>query len=612
MIRGYPEPISVPAGESLRLRVSGQGSFHIAVDRLGAHQQRMALVGPWRASEYPDGPCDEAWDWPAYPLSIPADWPSGAYIAHFVPCHGSPHTACGSGDALPVDGRDGRALFVVRPAAGAPRAPLLYKLPLSTYHAYNASGGGSLYLGTSLDPSTGLRAVTLSRPGGGTGGALSFPDAVDVYDPATPREGVAHWDLPFLAWLERAGYTTDVCTDLDLDRDPSLLDGYAAIVTAGHDEYWTAATREAVEGFLAAGGSAAFFSGNACFWRVTLDRSGRLTCRHPPVASAECDQWWRIRSETALGGVSYRHGGGWWSGPRDPLGYTVVDAGHWVFDGTGLREGQQFGAEQRLVGYECDGARLDYRDPDRPRIRPDPGDHAVHLLGLARLGSGWQERADGESAVATMVLSAPGGVVFTAATTDWPRLLAAGDAAVDRITRNVLDRVSLPTRPLHAPRRGTAGAAVPVWVDAAPEASVEWHCSAGTVQGHGGQTEFILPPHSGPVTVSATVYENGAPAGFATRTVHVLTDAQSAQLDVLLAVRALLEQTPPDPLPAVPPGPANRCLADPQWSALQDGLRRPITATEARRIAQLADQVAQAAARLAGPVDDEEPPGRRG
>jgi hypothetical protein len=39
----------------------------------------------------------------------------------------------------------------------------------------------------------------------------------------------------------------------------------------------------------------------------------------------------------------------------------------------------------------------------------------------------------------------PGGTVFNAATTDWPRVLTAGTAStpvVERITRNVLDRLS--------------------------------------------------------------------------------------------------------------------------------------------------------------------------
>lgn len=605
MIRAYFEPESVAAGEVARLRISAAvDAVHVAIYRLGGQSPAIAVLGPLPTQLYPGGECSRPWDWPATAIGTDAAWRSGVYLAYLHPCVSSDHRTCVPSQRPPVDGRDGRALLVVRPAPGAELAPLLYKIPLSTYHAYNFTGGGSLYRGTSLEPGTGRRIVNLSRPGGGTGGDLSFPEAVDVYDPTSPREGVAHWDLPFLDWLHAAGYRADVCSDLDLDRDPGLLHGYRALVSAGHDEYWTAATRDAVERFVRRGGSAAFFSGNLCFWRVQLD-GDRLICRHPPVASADCDQWWRIRPETALSGVSYRNGGGWWSGPRDAVGYTVVDAGHWVYDGTGLRDGEVFGAEQRLVGYECDAAELDLSDPDRVRPVPMPGEPPVHLLGVARLGPGWQDRPRQERASATMVVSAPGGVVFTAGTTDWPRLLATGDAVVGQITRNVLDRISLPVRRLRAPAIGRAGESVDVWVDAERTARVDWQASAGQVVGDGPRVTVLLPHAAATVTVSAVVHEGSAPTGFAAAAVQVLTAADAAQLDLLTAIRALVAATPPDPHPGEPPGPGNRQLADPEWEAVRDGLRRRLTSSEAAELATLADAVRELAAVLGALTTDE-------
>jgi hypothetical protein len=41
-----------------------------------------------------------------------------------------------------------------------------------------------------------------------------------------------------------------------------------------------------------------------------------------------------------------------------------------------------------------------------------------------------------------MGLYTRGGTVFTAGTTDWAHGLQSGDAAVQKITRNVLDRLS--------------------------------------------------------------------------------------------------------------------------------------------------------------------------
>lgn len=600
MTRGYADPSSLEPGELLRLRVStGAPAFHVTVYRLAAALERVGTWGPLVGCARPDGAVAAAWDWPGYEIEIPSGWPSGVYVAVFGDCRGNGHVECVPEAPPPLDAREGRALFVVRRAAGRRPAPLLYKVSLFTYHAYNATGGGSLYVNPSVDGQSGRSRVTLLRPGGGTGGALSFPDAVDVYDPATPREGVAHWDGPFIGWLAETHHEVDYCTDLDLHRCPALLEGHRALLSVGHDEYWSEPMRVAVEAFAADGGHVAFFSGNTCFWRVELEPGEVMSCAHPPVASGECDQWWRLRPEAALTGVSYRHGGGWWSGPREPLGYTVNHANHWVFEGTGLRESDTFAADARLVGYECDGTPLDPSWP-RPRaaaITGTPADFVV--LGFAPLGPGWQDRPDGSAAVATMGMHVPGGVVFTAATTDWARVLAAGDPAVDRITRNVLDRLCLSSAPIRAPDAARAGTDVTVWVDAPVGADVEWAASDGVVRGDGAKASVTLPEEAGLLTVTATVLRDGAADAFGTRTLEVLGARAEAQLRLLDAARRLLASVPPAPAPAAPAQRGNRQLHDPRWEPLRDGLRRPLEAAEAREVAALAGAVVEAAQRLA-------------
>lgn len=605
MIRGYPDPPSVVAGQEVLLRMAGDAEqLHVAVHRLGADSgSPQALLGPWPLHDVPAGRCDRSWDWPSYAFRVPVDWPSGIYIAHLYACRGGLHRGCVPDQPPPVDGRDGRLLLVVRPSAAADPAPLLYKVPLSTYHAYNATGGGSLYHGSSMDPSTARRTVTLHRPGGGTGGDLSFPDAIDVYDPDTPREGVAHWDLPFVQWLERGGFRADFCTDLDLDLDPRLLAGRTLLLTAGHDEYWPANTRAHIQRFVEDGGNAAFFSGNACFWRIAVDHGrGGLTCRHPPSASADADQWWLSEPETGLTGVSYRYGGGWWSGPRDPVGFTVVDAGHWIFEGTGLRNGDEFGAAERLVGYECDGAPL-IGPREAPRPRRLPGAPPVRLLALARLGPRWQERAAGDEAAATVVTSRPGGTVVSVGTTDWPRVLAAGEPRVATITRNVLTRLSVPPVQMHAPEWGATGSTVTAWVPAAPGWRVTWGASAGAVSGDGAVATVTLPAEPSTVVLWATLFRGKQTVGFATTELEVLSAAAVAQLELLAAVRALTAGTPPDPWPSVPAEPGNRALTDDQWDPLQDGLRRALTAADVVVVRRLAQEVLAAATAFAAALD---------
>ena len=58
------------------------------------------------------------------------------------------------------------------------------------------------------------------------------------------------------------------------------------------------------------------------------------------------------------------------------------------------------------------------------------------ILGVGDVGaSGW---GSGNRA-ATLSVHAPNGTVFTAATTDWARLLARGHDPVARITANVIE-----------------------------------------------------------------------------------------------------------------------------------------------------------------------------
>jgi len=443
MIYGYPEEPSVVPGGRLTLRVSTDASaFQVRFLRQGATLADLGDLGlgTLPGSDVPFGPPDQDWRWPGYDVAIPPDWPPGVYVAVLSEVD-SPDP-----DVSTVDGRDGRALFVVRRRDGASGAPILYKLPLFTWHAYNMTGEpmGSLYTGTH-------DRVSLRRPGGGTGGTPTDAERYpDVYDLDSPRETFAHWDAGFIAWLEGAGYQVDYCTDLDLHRGTDgLSGGCRLLVTAGHDEYWTAAMRERVAGFVDRGGNLAVFSGNTCWWRVDLadaDPGGPGFGRSGP--------WHELgEPENRLIGVSYRNAGGQWYGGRpEVVGYTVQYADHWVYQGTGLKDGDVFGdtyddgdEPAALVGYECDGAAFDRAafvggGPVEPSL-DDGTPPGFTILGVADV-TGWADY-DGGNRAATMGVFTRNGTVFNAATSDWPRVLASGRcAAVERITRNVLDTLS--------------------------------------------------------------------------------------------------------------------------------------------------------------------------
>lgn len=144
--------------------------------------------------------------------------------------------------------------------------------------------------------------------------------------------------------------------------------------------------------------------------------------------------------------MSFRNGG---ERDRDdhsvPVGYRVQHAEHWVYAGTGLRNGDVFGDApgEYIVGYECDGADFDRAEFEAGRtVTPTGADGTAAGFTILAIGdtrpSGW---GMGNSA-ATMGLFTPAGTVFNAATTDWTRVLTGGSSPiVERLTRNVLDRL---------------------------------------------------------------------------------------------------------------------------------------------------------------------------
>lgn len=448
MIRGYPRRAGLAPGERLVLHVATdapcfRAGFYRWGDGFTLIKESAWLPGKNARSGSPASD----WDWPAYEFPIPPDWASGVYVAHLEE-HGAawarPHFDHTT------------ALFVVR---GHGRSPLLYKIPLATYHAYNCTGGGCFYVDPPRSQTPPGSKVTLRRPGGGIGGEKVY-GAIDHYDPGSPRQTFAHWDAPFIRWLVRNGYTPEFCIDLDIHEDPSLLDRHRLLLNVGHDEYWSERTRDHVERYIARGGNVAFFGANVCWWRIHVVDDGTAIVCHQGGPRGAADHWWTRsganRPEDSLTGVSYRHGGGWWDGPRRSRGY-VVQQDHWLYAGTGLRRGDAFGADTSppLIGYECDGAPLDSVDAatglsrlsaDAPRAGTPPD---FRVLAVGPLDSHWQElparevdASRGGMHAATMGIYTRNGTVFTAGTTDWAQVLAtAQEQRVEKITRNVLEHL---------------------------------------------------------------------------------------------------------------------------------------------------------------------------
>jgi hypothetical protein len=405
-VEGYPSATSVRQNEDLGLAFSAdqEGPLEVTVHWVGATDQLVRVANVVAAPRStPPGGAQTGFGWPATSFTVPPEWPSGLYR---------------------VDAGGTAFHFVVRARDPGSSSPILLVYPATTGQAYNDAGGASLYefiSGSRVAP-----RVSFDRPGG-----LDYQ-----------RE------VPFARWFDAAGIATEACTSLDLHADPNLLGAYRLVVSMGHDEYWSKEMRDSLEAFVTAGGNAAFFSANTCWWQVRFERDNRVMVCYKDAAADPLSgvddsrvtvNWADApvnRPENSLTGVGWRLG----AQVGANLAYQCRFPEHWVFDQTGLGEGDTFGAG--TVGYETDACEVEEVD-GRPRATGRDGTPPSFVV-LATADSGPSAPAPG---AATMGLFRRGGMVFTAATTDWGLGLAAGDAALDRITRNVVERLAAPPGP---------------------------------------------------------------------------------------------------------------------------------------------------------------------
>ena len=439
-VEGYADQLSYRAGEMVHFHVSTSAeAYSLEVARVGAERevvwQRDEVAGA--AHPVPEDASAHGCGWPvSCELEVPTEWRSGYYEVVF--------RAEDGGGKFSQRGRrtaESRGFFIVRPS-GPTDAKILLQLATNTYAAYNNWGGYSLY--------------SFHGRGGVQGHRVSFD---------RPMAGqFDRWERDFVEWVEAQGYAIDYCANSDLEFYPELLENYRLVLSVGHDEYWSGPMRDHLEAFIGKGGNAAFFSGNSVCWQVRSEDEGRaLLCwkqwYNMDEAFAAGDYgrlttlWSHYlvdRPENELTGVGFLYGGYHLSHGQHMDGsgaFAVHRPEHWVFAGTELAQGDSFGGEHTVVGYECDGCEYVLEDglPMPKGSYGTPADFTILCTAPARWhpdDSAWYERWEhGREGAAVMGVYSRGGTVFTAGTTDWPHGLK-GDEKVAQITRNVLDRLS--------------------------------------------------------------------------------------------------------------------------------------------------------------------------
>ncbi|MFZ4811226.1 MAG: N,N-dimethylformamidase beta subunit family domain-containing protein [Ilumatobacteraceae bacterium] len=400
-VEGYAGRLSVRAGDELTLHVRCTTErFDVSIYRWGAERRLVWSAVDLAGVAHPI-PADadaNGCGWPAaVTLAVPEDWPSGFYDVT-LRAHG----------AAP-DRAESHACFVVRGPVEGRAARALLVIATNTYHAYNSWGGRSLY--------TGGHQVSYRRPFGRgivvrpiveRDDRKSWPvrwgEEPDIDGDRYQRHRWANglpgymasagwftYERRFVEWAERSGFALDFAVSTDLEHDPSALDGYSLVLGVGHDEYWSAAGRDAVEAHVRNGGTYASLSGNTMFWQVRVTADGDSMVCHKysahvadPVmgtdAEATMSGMWSDhvvgRPEHAFLGA--RSASGLYSRfgkatPRASGAFTVYRSDHWLLEGTGLRYGDQLGARDGVVGYETVGCPITFDEVQLPVPMPGRG-----------------------------------------------------------------------------------------------------------------------------------------------------------------------------------------------------------------------------------------------
>lgn len=333
-IEGYVNRVSVLPGQSFRLYVSTTSpSFRVQAFRMGWYRGRQARQ-VWESGRMPGHAQAPArviaatrmvtTRWRSNLTVGTRGWPPGAYL-------------------LRLDSSDGPERYVpvtVRSRSVAGKVVLLEGV--TTWQAYNTWGGYDLYNGPrGFDDRS--YAVSFDRPYDLTG-AVRF----------------LHFDQPPIALAESTGLPLAYETDVDLDEHPGLLAGARAVISLGHDEYYSAAMRTTVLRARAAQTNFAFLGANAMYRHIRFAASAlgsdrieiayKVARLDPEYGHNDADttQDWRDppdpRPESVMTGVLYE---------CDPVSapYVVYAPWSWIFAGTGVRQGTSFPG---LVGPEYD------------------------------------------------------------------------------------------------------------------------------------------------------------------------------------------------------------------------------------------------------------------
>jgi N,N-dimethylformamidase len=440
---GYMWPKCVKAGEASEFRVHSDEAYKLELWRYGWEKEFIQTIGWYdehgpRATVQlsPDGDYSQTgvqWNTfgytsPHHKQYVKAPERSGLYYLHAT-------GESGTFFSFP---------WVVAPEK--PQADIAVLASDISWTAYNNFGGRSNYIHPSQLPPTPTSNARLqlnryTNPehvnyDSDTYLPLSFdrPELVNfvgrdvrVTDPIEGRAGChlapAEWRL--LGWMEREGFAYDYYSETQFHFEQMDLDAYRILVISTHPEYWSRSMYDRLKSWVfERGGKLLYLGGNGLNCEVDfLDKTTMVVQNGNGYKMREHGTESRLafgyESEANLLGVQYTPAGIMTAAP-----YKVIDADHWVFEGTGMKNGDLFGEKslhQRIPG----GASGHETD----KIMPDSPTH-THLLARG-------ENPDHGGADMVVFDTDSGGAVFSVGSITYVSSILVDDV-VSAVTANVL------------------------------------------------------------------------------------------------------------------------------------------------------------------------------
>ncbi len=437
VIEGYADTTSAQPGDVVTLFVATDApTWHVEAYRMGWYAGMQGRL-IWTSEETPsqwqldmstdsDTKMTRAVWTPSLTFTIDNAWPTGSYLLKLVSSTAEAHYV---------------PLTVRRDSTSA---SLVVVSAVTTWQSYNPWGGCTLYECFIGKPRSRSTVVSFDRPYAASynWGSADF---------------LTH-ELPLISLIEELGIDTAYVTNIDLHS--SALDGdgstnpvllnRTALLTTGHDEYYSTPMRVSLERARDSGINLAFFGANAVYRHIRLEPNSEgapfrqlvnyrtadddpMTAQDPLQSTVQWRNAPLNQPESALIGVQYFAAG-------VTASMKLVNTDNWVFAGVDLLTGRSL---RKLVTIEADGLGPANVEPENLEVLAS----SPVVFKKSRY-----------SHAMTYYSAESGAGVFATGTIGWINALDAtawGDEKVSKVVRGITTNV------LQAFATGPAGVAHP-------------------------------------------------------------------------------------------------------------------------------------------------------